>query len=58
MIQYTTEIIEMMKKGWRPSSSRCEWIDTHFQNTAQQIWGAALGCTTMNSNQRFIVIEL
>lgn len=59
MIEYAAEIITMVRGGgYRPGTATCEWIDTHFRNTAPQIWGAALGCTTMGSNQRFIVIEL
>ena len=57
MICYTAEIIKMVNDGYRPHSHG-EWIDTHFENFKEHIWGAALGCTTMNSNQRFVVVEL
>ncbi len=46
----------MIRGGWRPHSHG-EWIDTHFRNWKEGIWGAALGSTTMGSNQRFVTIE-
>lgn len=57
MLNYSAEIIAMIRGGWRPHAHG-EWVDTHFQNWQVDLWGAALGATTMSSNQRFVIVEL
>ncbi len=57
MLNYTAELEIMIRGGYRPRSHG-EWVDTHFRNCREGLFGAALAATSMSSNQRFVVVEL